>query len=355
MLTEVFRWIGDEAVLHELVQGLPVVLLLAIIVVCIVLLSKGADWMIDGVVHLARRTGLPRIVIGATIVSLGTTTPEAFVSVMAAWMGNPGLALGNGVGSIIADTGFIFGLTCLLTTVPVNRFILNRTGWVQVGAATLLVIISLGSLGLMEGEPILHRWVGILFLVLLGGYMYVTYLWAKQGAKKGVEGEDADESELMRLGKCWLMIMVGLFLVIASARVLVPAAAEIAHRLDVPEDVIAATMVAFGTSLPELMTAIAAVRKGHPEIMVGNIVGADVLNCLFVIGAAAAAESLAIPKNFYTFHFPAMLLILYPFRFFVFQSRDGRFRRWQGGWLFGVYATYLILQYAFNIGTVSPE
>jgi cation:H+ antiporter len=110
--------------------------------VCIVVLSKGADWMIDGVVHLARRTGLPRIVIGATIISLGTTMPEAFVSVMAAWLGNPGLALGNGVGSIIANTGLIFGMTCLLTTVPVNRFILNRTGWVQVGAATLLVTIS---------------------------------------------------------------------------------------------------------------------------------------------------------------------------------------------------------------------
>jgi cation:H+ antiporter len=80
-----------------------------------------------------------------------------------------------------------------------------------------------------------------------------------------------------------------------------------------------------------------------------------VLNCLFVIGAAAAAKPLAIPQNFYTFHFPAMLLILYPFRFFIFQSKDGRFRRWQGGWLFGVYVTYLILQYAFNIGTVSPQ
>ena len=121
--------------------------------------------MIDGVVHLARRTGLPRIVIGATIISLGTTMPEAVVSVMAAWMGNPGLALGNGVGSIIADTGLIFGLTCLLTRVPVNRFILNRTGWVQVGAATLLVIIALIALAVTDGEPILQRWVGLVAII----------------------------------------------------------------------------------------------------------------------------------------------------------------------------------------------
>ena len=119
-----------------------------------------------------------------------------------------------------------------------------------------------------------------------------------------------------------------------------------------PDDVIAATMVALGTSLPELMTAIAAVKKGHPEITVGNIVGADVLNCLFVIGAAAAARPLAVPPNFYSFHFPAMLIILYSFRFFISLNRDGRFKKKQGGWLLGVYLIYVTLQYALNIGTV---
>ena len=352
MLGEMLRLIGDEAVLHELVKGLPTIGLLAIVAVCILVLSKGADWMIDGVVHLARRTGLPRIVIGATIVSLGTTLPEAVVSVMAAWMGNPGLALGNGVGSIIADTGLIFGLVCLLTRVPVNRFILNRTGWVQVGAATLLVVIALIALAVTDGEPILQRWVGGFFLVLLAGYMYITYVWAKQGAGAAAGEEEEDDSELIGLGKCWLMLVGGLFLVVLGARFLVPSAAEIAHRMGVPEDVIAATMVAFGTSLPELMTAIAAVRKKHPEIMVGNVVGADVLNCLFVIGAAAVAKPLAVPPNFFAFHFPAMLLILYSFRTFIFINKDGQFKRWQGGWLLGIYLIYLVLQYAFNIGTV---
>ena len=352
MINEILRWIADETLLHELVRGLPILGLLAIIVVCILLLSKGADWMIDGVVHLARRTGLPRIVIGATIISLGTTTPEAVVSVMAAWMGNPGLALGNGVGSIIADTGLIFGLTCLLTRVPVNRFILNRTGWVQVGAATLLVLIAVVAWVVMDGEPVLHRWVGGLFLILLAGYMYITYAWAKKGADVAAVKEEADDSEPVGLGKCWLMLLGGLFLVVAGARILVPSAAEIANRMGVPDDVIAATMVALGTSLPELMTAIAAVRKGHPEIMVGNVVGADVLNCLFVIGAAALARPLAVPVNFYEFHFPAMILILYPFRAFIIMNKDGWFRKWQGGWLLGVYLIYVVLQYAFNIGTV---
>ncbi|MEA3413276.1 MAG: sodium:calcium antiporter [Pseudomonadota bacterium] len=345
------RWFFDEALLNQLVAGQTTLVLLIVIIVCIALLSKGADWMIDGVVDLAERTGLPKIVIGATVISLGTTLPEAFVSVMAAYMGNPGLALGNGVGSIIADTGLIFGLTCVLAAVPVNRFILNRTGWVQFGAASFLVLIAIGALLANREEPMLHRWVGFLFLGLLFAYLYVTYVWAKQGSSMAGAEEEIAVHELRGVAVCWFMVVGGLSLVIIGARILVPAASQIAVRLGVPDDVIAATMVAFGTSLPELMTAISAVRKGHPEITVGNIVGADVLNVLFVIGAAAAAAPLAIPMNFYYFHFPAMLIILFSFRVFISMNREGTFHRWQGFWLLSVYGFYIILQYALNIGS----
>lgn len=348
----ILEWIGDEKLLEDLVAGYPTAVLLLVIAFCIVLLSKGANWMIDGVVDLAERTGLPKIVIGATIVSLGTTTPEAVVSVMAAFTGNPGLALGNGVGSIIADTGLIFGLTCLLAAVPVNRFILNRTGWVQVGSAVLLVAIAGISLVVTDGEPVLQRWVGILFICLLVVYMYMTYLWAKKGGAVALGGEEKSDSEPRGLPLCWLMVVGGLLLIVSGARVLVPSASEIALRFGVPQDVIAATMVAFGTSLPELMTALAAIRKGHPEITVGNIVGADVLNCLFVIGAAACASPLAIPHNFFNFHFPTMLIILFSFRIFIFMGKDGRFRRWQGAWLLGIYIVYVIVQYTVGGGAV---
>ncbi len=347
----VLRWIGDETLLNNLIAGFSTYALLLIAVVSIIVLSKGADWMIDGVVDLARRTGLPKIVIGATIISLGTTMPEAFVSVMAAFMGNPGLALGNGVGSIIADTGLIFGMTCILAVVPVNRYILNRTGWCQVGSATLLVFISLGAMLLAKSEPMLTRPVGIFLLVLLGIYMYMTYVWARQGGDLALDEGDEDDGELTGLGKCWFMLLGGLFLVVLAARVLVPSASEIAFRVGVPEDVIAATMVAFGTSLPELMAAITSVRKGHPEIAVGNVVGADVLNCLFVIGAASTARDLAISPNFFHFHFPAMLIILWSFRVFISMNKDGFFKRWQGVYLLGVYLCYVVLQFAMNIGT----
>ena len=314
MNPSLFDYIVDETLLLSFVSGLPTFALLLIIAVCIVMLSMGADWMIDGVVDLAERTGMPKIVIGATVVSLG----------------------------------LIFGLTCILAAVPVNRFILNRTGWVQVSAAVLLVLISLGALLFSEGTPKLERWVGFLFLALLVVYLYMTYLWSKQGTDV-MEVEGVPQHELMSVGKSWFLIFIGLTLVIVGARILVPSASEIAIRLGVPEDVIAATMVAFGTSLPELMTAIAAVRKGHPEITVGNIVGADVLNVLFVIGAAAAAAPLIIPMNFFYFHFPAMLIILFSFRIFISMNKSGQFYRWQGIWLLSVYAVYVILQYSLNI------
>jgi cation:H+ antiporter len=348
----VLEWIGNEAGLIEFLSGLPTYLLLVVIAVCVVLLSKGADWMIDGVVQLAERTGLPRVVIGATVISLGTTAPEAFVSVMAAFMGNAGLALGNGVGSIIADTGLIFGMTCLVARVPVPRDILNRTGWVQVSVATLLVAIAVIK-WLSTSAPVLGRGVGIFFLILLAGYLFLAYQWARNGSQN-VSAKTSDDitSEVgdaasgeMSVAACWGLIVTGLFLVVSAARILVPAASEIAVRFGVPNDVIAATMVAFGTSLPELMTAVASIRKGYPEITVGNIVGADVLNCLFVIGAAATARPLAIEPNFYLFHFPVMLIILWSFRLFITINRDGYFKRWQGAWLLGVYLTYIILQY----------
>ncbi len=343
-----WEWIKDEAILTGFLSGMPTWVLLLIITVCILFLSKGADWMIDGVVDLARRTGLPKIVIGATVISLGTTAPEAFVSVMAAFMGNAGLALGNGVGSIIADTGLIFGLTCMVSRVPVPRYILNRTGWVQVGVATLLVAIALVKYGLDPNLPVLGRGIGLFFLILLVVYMGLTYYWARSGdAGPSTEIESAynENEKEPPLLLSWGLIIGGLGLVILSARILVPSASEIATRFGVPDDVIAATMVAFGTSLPELMTAVASIKKGHPEITVGNIVGADVLNCLFVIGAAAFARPLVIEANFFRFHFPVMLIILWSFRAFITMNRDNHFKKWQGAWLLTVYLVYLVLQY----------
>ena len=346
MLATILYQIASGQVLDSLIAGCPLWLLLLLIAASMAILTKSADYMIEGAVAIAIRTGLPRIVIGATILSLGTTMPEAFVSVLAAWTGNSGLALGNGVGSIICDTGLIFGLMCLVSRVPVRRFILNRTGWVQCVSATLLVVISLAVLHLNSNTPTLGRGVGVFLLILLIGYLYMTYRWSRQSGLVPEVGEESNWGT----GKAALFLCLGLTGVVVGSRVLVPCAAQTAVMMGVPQDIIAATLVAFGTSLPELVTAISAVRKGHPQIMVGNVVGADVLNCLFVVGAAATARPIEVPQTFFFFHFPAMLAILYSFRMFIFINSDGWFKRWQGIWLLSIYALYIGMQYYFRLG-----
>ncbi len=336
----------DDQALKLIFANFPLWTLILIVAVTIMILSKGADWMIDGAVSLAFRTGMSQMVVGATILSLGTTMPEAFVSVMAAFMGNPGLALGNGVGSIIADTGLIFGIIALVSAPPVNRRLLNQTGRWQIGSAILLVILSSLATFVLPGKPVISRWMGILLITLLAVYMVNTYRWAKKGSGEKVN-EDEQGDVPTSLFLAILMLIGGLILVIVSSRLIVPSAGEIARRLKVPEDVIAATMVALGTSLPELSTAIAAIRKGKPEITIGNIVGADVLNVLFVIGGASLAEPLAIPPTFFRFHFPSMLIILVSFRIFIVASKE-KFRRWQGAWLLLLYVSYIIIQYALK-------
>jgi cation:H+ antiporter len=304
--------------------------------------------MINGAIALARLTRLPEIIIGATIISLGTTLPEVFVSVTAAWTGNPGLALGNGVGSIICDTGMILGLTCLLARVPVDKYILNRAGFVQLGAATLMVLLSLHAYYISPEAPTLQRWVGILFLILLVGYLYLSFRWSKENTAPNTDDDPVGMDNIFRTVVSLVGGLVGIFI---ASRILIPSAAEGAIRAGVPQDVVATTLVAFGTSLPELVTAVTAVRKGHPQIMVGNVVGADVLNCLFVVGAATVASPLHVPPNFFILHFPAMLLILYSFRLFIHMNKDGWFKRIQGAWILGIYFGYLLLQYQFNTGT----
>ena len=314
--------------------------------------------MIDGAAALAARTGVSKVVVGATILSLGTTAPETFVSVTAAFMGNPGLALGNGVGSIIADTGLIFGLTVLLARPPVDEWILRRTGLWQIGSGFLLVglcVVFLMIKGVSSGagffvlsgregvEAVLGRSGGLILLAGLGFYLICAYRWA-QRASTGERTEDHPQKS-RSVGVIVCLIVTGLVIVIVASRVLVPVAAEMARRLSVPEDVIAATLVAFGTSVPELATAVAAIRRGHPEITVGNIVGADVLNVLFVIGASASMVPLVIAPSFFLYHFPVMLLLLLCFRGFVLADRRGYFQRWQGGLLLLIYLLYVVGQY----------
>jgi cation:H+ antiporter len=342
-----FRLFLQPHLVDQFVTGLATWVVLVAIAACIVILTKGADLMVSGAVNLASLTNLSEIFIGATIISLGTTLPEVCVSVFSAWSGDSALALGNGIGSVICNTGLILGITCIVARVPADSFILDRTGYILTGAGTLIVLVSVMAYLKAPNAPVLHRWVGILFLILLAGYLYLSYQWSKKiesgrdPAPRAIQGRS--------IASALLHTVVGLCGVIIGGRLLIPCAAAAAVHMGVSQDIIAATLVSLGTSLPELATAIVAIRKGHPQIMVGNVIGADILSCLFVFGAAAASGTLQVTPNFFRFHFPALLLILYSFRFFVSINKDGWFKRIQGVWIFGVYLAYIFLQYRFAV------
>ena len=176
-------------------QDLHWLVLLGLVAVSMMTLMLGADWLVESASSLARRLGVPAIIVGATIVSLGTTAPECAVSVMAAWEGNSGLALGNAVGSVIADTGLIFGLGCLITRLPVNRFLLSRQGWVQFGSALLLAGLCYGLWSVHGESAVVPRWAGAMFLVLLVAYMIVSVRWSLQTELIESAGDLAEPNE----------------------------------------------------------------------------------------------------------------------------------------------------------------
>jgi len=316
----------------------------------IAMLVWGADRAVSGAAALAAAMGLSKIVIGATVVSLGTTSPEAAVSVNAAIQGDPGLALGNGVGSIICDTALIFGLCCCLTRLPKDRFILNRHGWLQFGSGALLVVTAL-VLWALSGDidsVYLPRIVGIGFLALLVTYMVLCVRWSRGHPEAaGVAHGDEDVTPEADRGRrhtvlCLGLLVGGLALVVLGSELLIGSMKVICDRRGVPPEIIAVTFVALGTSLPELATALTAIRKGHAELLVGNVIGADVLNVLFVIGASATAVPLKIEPRFFAFLLPTMMAVLVIVRLYVLDPAD-RFRRWQGVPLLVIYAGFVAL------------
>jgi len=346
--------------------GQPTWLLLLIGAGAMFFVIKGADWLVEGASGIALRAGISKVIVGATIVSLGTTSPECAVSVFAAFKGNAGLALGNAVGSIIADTALIFGVGCMMTALPVDRFLLNRQGWVQYGATAMLAVVCYGLYASVGDDARLGRGVGLTLLALLVGYIFMSVRWGRQHSLTGIDRAHHEPDEVMEhashdsWAKLILLFVAGLGLVVVFAQILITDVEVVAERWGVPQVVIAATIVAIGTSLPELVVGITAIRKGHPALLIGNVIGADILNVLFVVGAAAAAKPLPIvdtnpdspmPYIFLTLHLPTMLVVMTLFRAYIFGAiRKGHFSRWMGVPLVAIYIGYLIANVVLGSG-----
>ncbi len=264
---------------------MDILLAVFLLVVGFVMLIKGADWFVDGAAGIAARFGIPQLVIGLTIVAMGTSAPEAAVSINAALADNAGITIGNVVGSNILNILIILGVTAVITTVAVQKstvkyeipFMLAVTG----------VLMWLGY----TGNQIVF-WEGIVFWVLFIVYLAYLFMMAKNG-----QG-DEEETEPKPLWLQLIMLVIGMVLIIVGSDFTVDNASKIAIALGMDDRLIGLTIVAFGTSLPELVTSVTAARKGKADIAIGNIVGSNIFNILFVVGTTALITPVAFKMNF---------------------------------------------------------
>lgn len=335
-----------EAFIETSLNGFPTAILFLIIAISLYLLSQGANVLVDESVKISSRLGISELIVGATIVSLGTTLPEATVSVMAAINGNPDLALGNAIGSIITNTGLIIGIAALMGKLAINREMIDIQAPLLLSFGFLLAIFTLPILS-RGPEGRIEEWMGFVLIVLLAFYILASIYWSrKNNIENSPQIEEVDRNLILN----FLKLILGISLIIFSSTILIPSVEISAVRIGVPQSVIGATLLAFGTSLPELVTAIAAVRRGHGELTIGNIIGANILNILFVIGAAAAVSrgGLLVAPSFYRLQIPTMLIVLVVF-YLLARTKENHITRREGLVLLAIYVIYLLLNYTLPL------
>lgn len=261
---------------------MEIILNLLFLVVGFTMLVKGADWFVDGTAGIAEKFGIPQLVVGLTIVAMGTSAPEAAVSITAALKGNAGIAVGNVVGSNILNILIILGLTGFITNVAVQKSTLFCEIPYMLVITVLLLFMGMhgGSINLVEG---------IIFWVLF--ILYLTYLFMM--AKKGKQSAE-ESTENRPIWKLLIFAIIGGVVVVWGSNITVDSATALAEIIGLSEKFIGLTIVALGTSLPELVTSVTAAKKGNADIAIGNIVGSNIFNILFVLGTSA----LIIPITF---------------------------------------------------------
>ncbi len=311
---------------------MEVLLQLTLLVVGFVMLIKGADWFVDGVSGIAEKFGIPQLVIGLTIVAMGTSAPEAAVSITAAIKGNAGITIGNILGSNIMNVFVILGITSVITAIAVQNSTIRIELPFMIGISIILLACG------MTGNTI-TRVEGI----LLWGFFLVYLGYLFQAAKQGIT-EQPEEEKQERIGKLILTGVIGMILIIVGSDVTVDAATALATIFGMSERFIGLTIVAFGTSLPELVTSVIAARKGKADIAVGNIVGSNIFNILFVVGTTA----LIVPVPFSSeFLIDGIIAILAGILLWICVWKKKLLTRWGGclmlvGYL--VYFSYLLIK-----------
>jgi len=309
---------------------------IAFVIIGLVGLIIGGELVVRGAVSAAKRFGISPMVIGLTLVGFGTSTPELVTSLQAALGGSPGIAIGNVVGSNISNVLLILGIAAILAPVAVNPAAFKRDGSVLVLAAILcLVVVLIGDVG---------RLAGVVFLITLAAYLTFTLVSEQRATATPAAAVYEAEAEAVlgpdySLGISLIIASVGLVLTILGAQFLVSGAVSLAQAAGVSETVIGLTIVAIGTSMPELVTSIIAVRKGQGDVALGNILGSNIFNILGILGLTAIVQPLSVPVQIVQFDIWVMLattLLLVTF------ARTGwRIGRAEGGIMVASYFAYL--------------
>ncbi len=293
-----------------------------------VMLIKGADWFVDGASGIATKFGIPQLVIGLTIVAMGTSAPEAAVSISAAVSGNADITIGNIVGSNILNILIILGVSATITTISVAKSTMKYETPFMIAITILLLLFGFdGKIGLIDG------------IILLAAFAtYLTYLFII--AKKSKDEHNDKAEKKMNIIKAIVFTIIGLGLIILGSNVTVDAATKIAEAFGVSERFIGLTIVALGTSLPELFTSVSAARKGNADIAIGNIVGSNIFNILFVVGLSSIIIPVPFASNFI---FDTIVAIIAAVMLLLCCLKTKSLKRWAGILMLISYAVYFVI------------
>jgi len=306
------------------------------IIVGLILLVWSADKFVDGSVGLAENWGMSKAMIGLTIVSLGTSAPEIFVSIMAATGGNPELAFGNAVGSNIANVALVLGVTALIAALPVKQGLLKQD-LPALLAVTFIAAFLLHDLMLSQDDAFVL--IGVLVIL-----MYLLFRYKKEHPED--TQSEAEEVEDFELKESIFAFTIGLVVLVVSSKMLVWGAIDIATYYGVSQIIIGLTIVAIGTSLPELAASVASARRGHHDIALGNIIGSNILNILAVLSIAAVIQPIQITQEIFFRDYGAMMAITLLLTFFIVLPRKVKqLARREGILLLLCYAAYMTMLY----------
>lgn len=307
-------------------------------------LIKGGDWFVDGASALARKFNLPELLIGATVVSIGTTLPEVMVSTMSALSGHGEIAYGNAIGSVICNTALIAAITIAVHPGPADPKTLRvPVAFFYIAAA--IYCIAAYVMGRFT------RPMGLIMLAVFVCYMVVNVRSMKNSPQPEASEDDGAPEEDMSMGKILMFLVLGAALIAVGANLLVENGTLIAQALGVPESVIALTFVALGTSLPELVTAITSLLKGHGALSLGNVIGANVFNLVLVSGVSVTLAPFDVPKSAVFMGHNASLILEIPVMLLVMTILTvptlirGKLTRAQGIILLAIYAVFCFIQF----------